>query len=233
MKAALLGPGAVSPADSAAFKPTRPVAERKPKAASAPRDANWRLELLTAMVMAPIGAAVLQYALQSFYWSLVLGALTIGGIGWFIGDIIFQAMAQPGESSAAAASNRPTQRLVYFTRQLQRRVSPAQFAVMIVALVGVAVLAAWFLGPLLFDIPVLWNSLPSYAVIGPLVYAATGHRRGATFVAHTLVATVGGLFLRERVGLGYGVGSLLLASAGGGLLMEAVGDLARRLWFDR
>lgn len=150
-----------------------------------------------------------------------------------MGDLIFQALARPESAGVAPSTNRPTQRLVAFTRHLTRQLNTAQQVVLLAALLAGAAASAWLLGPLVLNIPLLWDNLPSYAIAGPLVYAATGHRRGRALIAHTLVATIGGAVLWTRIGFGYDIGTLFLAAAVGGLLMEGVAFLAERFLLRR
>ena len=212
--------------------------KRRPSVSAViPRDTRWPLEMATAMVMAVVGVLAMQSVLFASYLSferylgLSVGALLVGAAGWFAGDLIFQALAQSESTDVAPAAGRPTQRLVAFTRRLTRQLSTAQQVALLAALLVGAAASAWLLGPLVFDIPLLWNNLPSYAVAGPLVYAATGRRRWRTLIAHTLVATTGGAVLWTRVGISYDVGTLFLAAVGGGLLMEGIAFLAERRLF--
>jgi len=204
-----------------------------------PHDTRWSLEMGTAMVMAVVGTIALQVILFApflsldRYLGLSVGALLVGAIGWFVGDLIFQALAQPEDTGVAPSPRRPTQRLVAFTRRLTRRLSTAQQVALLTVLIVGAAASAWLVGPLVFNVPLLWNNLPSYAVAGPLVYAATGHRRWRALIAHTLVTTIGGAVLWTRVGFSYSVGALFLAAAVGGLLMEGVAFLAERWLFRR
>lgn len=210
---------------------------RPPVSAVIPRDTRWPLEMATAMAMAVAGTLTLQSVLFASYLSFErylgpsVGALLVGAAGWFVGDLIFQALAQSESTDVAPATGRPTQRLVAFTRRLTRQLSTAQQVALLAALLIGAAASAWLLGPLVFNIPLLWNNLPSYAVAGPLVYAATGCRRWRTLIAHTLVATIGGAVLWTRVGISYDIGTLFLAAVGGGLLMEGIALLAERRLF--
>ena len=200
-----------------------------------PRDTRWPLEMATAMVMAVVGTLTSQIILfASFislerYLGLSVGALLMGAAGWFVGDLIFQALAQSESTGVTPATGRPTQRLVAFTQRLTRQLSTEQQVALLAALLVGAAASAWLLGPLVFNVPVLWNNLPSYAIAGPLVYAATGRRRWRALIAHTLVMTIGGAVLWTRVGVGHDVGTLFLAAAGGGLLIEGGAFLAERL----
>jgi len=89
----------------------------------------------------------------------------------------------------------------------------------------------WLLGPPISRIPFVARYVPFYAFVGPLTYAATGHRPGRVVVAHTLVTTLAGAVLGMRIGIAQNVLALFLASLGGGALMEGVAFLAQRLLF--
>ncbi len=203
------------------------------------RDTRWPLEMATAMAMAVAGTLALHIII--FASSLVpqhclglsIGALLVGAVGWFVGDSIFQALAQSESTGVAPATSRPTQRLVAFTRNLTRQMSTAQQVALLAALLVGAAACAWLLGPLVFNIPLLWDNVPSYAIAGPLAHAATGRKRWRALIAHTLVTTTGGAVLWTRVGFSYDVGILFLAAATGGFLMEVVTFLAERLLLRR
>jgi hypothetical protein len=92
------------------------------------------------------------------------------------------------------------------------------------------ILAAWLLGPFIFDIPILWNNFPSYAIAGALVYAAVGRKAGMTALAHILVILVGGLVLEANIGFGLSVFDYLLGGALGGLFMEFVAFISEQLF---
>lgn len=216
-------------------------AEARPAAArplALTRDTRWPLELGTALGMALVGMLVLQTLLfgpetsLNQYLGLSMGALLLGGIGWFVGDLIFQAVAQrTSGTTAPPSSNRPTQRLVAFTQRLTRRMTTGQQVGLLAALVVVAVGAAWLLGPVVAEVPWLWGNLPSYAFAGPLAYAAVGRRPGRALTAHGLVATLGGLALQASTGsTATGLPALLGAALAGGLLMEGLAWVARRTW---
>ena len=203
--------------------------------ATIPHD-RWQLEMATAMAMAVVGTLTLQIILYAShlsperYFNMSLGALVMGAIGWFVGDSIFEALTQSQGTGATTpvTGSRPTQRLVAFTRQLTRQLSTSQQVALLLALLIGSAAAAWLLGPLALEIPLLWNYVPTYAIAGPLVYAATGRRQWRALVAHTLVTTLGGTVLKLSVGFGSEVGPLFLAAVVGGLLMEGVAFLAER-----
>ncbi|HPD42052.1 MAG TPA: hypothetical protein PLD43_10885, partial [Anaerolineae bacterium] len=76
---------------------------RAEKLAAAPplparHSAPWREELATALAMAVLGVWILQFMLFRYSTDLpqilrlTLGALVLGGLGWFVGDTIFQAL---------------------------------------------------------------------------------------------------------------------------------------------
>lgn len=209
---------------------------RAPRAASPPRDTRWWIEMVTAAVMALVGVLVIQVILfaDSMTLDLYLGrglwALLLGGLGWFLGDLAFQALAQPEYSKAASGAGRPTQRLVALTRRMTRRMSTAQQVMLLAALLIGTAAAVWLLGPLVMGIPFLVNYVSPYALVGPLAYAATGRRPGRALVAHALVTTVAYTVLGARTGeFSAGIGIVFLTAVGGGLLMEGVAFVVERL----
>lgn len=202
-----------------------------PQVARPPRASQWRRELATALVMAVIGVLALQFLLfarithTAQYIGLSIGALLLGAIGWFAGDTIFQALTMSTATATvatpdASAGQRPTQRLVLSTRKLMRKLTPAQQIGLLVGLVVLAAGAAWALGPVVAEIPFLWDNLPSYAFAAPLAYAAMGRKPGRAGAAHILVTTVGGAALRASTGGSAALPGLLLASAAGAVAME-------------
>ncbi|MGC9357966.1 MAG: serine/threonine-protein kinase [Anaerolineae bacterium] len=186
------------------------------------RSSRWPLELGTAMAVAPVGTLILHGILfgdrspADQYIGLAIGSLVLGALGWFIGDTIFQALTMPDlpttDRTERMPGNRPTQRLVMSTRKLMRNLSAGQQAGLLALLVVIAAAGAWFLGPVIADIPFLWDYLPSYAIAAPLVYAATGRRSLLAGLAHLLVAVVGGVLLKASVGTTTEFVDLLLAS---------------------
>jgi serine/threonine-protein kinase len=207
---------------------------------AAARPTHWRRELLTAMGLAFIATLALHGLLfgdrspAEQYLGLSLGALLLGALAWFVGDTIFQSITMPDSPAVPGGQpvpgSRPTQRLVMSTRKLMRRLTPAQQAGILAALVVVAALAAWLIGPLIAEVPFLWNYLPSYAIAAPLIYAATGRRTGLAGAAHVLVAVIGGTALKASVGTTTEFSELLLASLAGGLLVEGLAFVAARSW---
>jgi hypothetical protein len=203
------------------------------------RDTRWSLEMVTGMVMSLVGVLTIQVALFArlmtldLYLGRTIWALLIGALGWFLGDLIFQALARPERSAGTAGTSRPTQRLVALTRRMARRLTTAQQVILLMLLLACAITLVWLIGPLIARIPFVARYVPFYALIGPLAYAATGRRPGRTLVAHTLVTTLAGAVLGARIGVSQDVVALLLASAGGGLLMEGAAFLAERLLLHR
>jgi hypothetical protein len=189
--------------------------------------------MATGMVMALAGVLVVQVVLFAsamtldVYLGRGIWALLLGGLGWFLGDMVFQAVAQP-EYASSSGTSRPTERLVDLTRRMTRSLSPAQQAILLFFIVVGAAVLVWILGPVVARISFVWYYMPTYALIGPFVYAATGRQRGRVLIAHTLVTTVGGALLSTRLALGRNVGSLFLAALIGGLLMEGIAFLAER-----
>jgi serine/threonine-protein kinase len=200
------------------------------------RSSRWVVEMVTAAMMAVVGMLTLQIVLfarimtPGLYIGRIIGALLAGGLGWFIGDLIFQALAKPEVVAATSGgAGRPTQRLVALTRRMTRGLSTfQQIALLVVLLVGAAVLV-WLFGPLVARVWWIWSYISFYALIGPLAYAASGRKPWRTLIAHTLVTTVGGALLGLRLGIGEDFLPLLLAAAVGGLLMEGVAFLSERL----
>lgn len=219
--------------------PIRPGADARPPVSSVatPRTTHWGLEMLTAMGMALVGVLTIQAALfadimtPDLYLGRSISALLVGGLGWFLGDLIFQALARPEHRVGSAGGSRPTQRLVAFTRRLTRRLTTAQQVALLALLLACTAFLVWSLGPVVANMPFVTNYLSLYALIGPIVYAATGRRPGRALVAHTLVVTLANALLAARMPSPdvIGTGSVFLAAAGGGLLMEALAFLAERL----
>ncbi len=216
---------------------------KKPPEIVRGRSHSWLLEMGTGMVMAILGTVSLNAVLfgeripMEQYVGLSIGSILLGGIGWFVGDTIFQALtmpksvttysAQAGDGSGTAKMpGSPTQRLVMKTRKLIQHLTPAQQVGMLVMLVIVAGLAAWLLGPVIANVPFLWNYLPSYAFAAPLAYAAMGKRLGRGGAAHILVTTIGGLALSVSTGTSSTVGELLVAGLVGAALIEGLALLA-------
>ncbi|MBN1262042.1 MAG: serine/threonine protein kinase [Anaerolineae bacterium] len=206
---------------------------------TAPRSTSWKAELVTGLLMAVAGTLIMQGMLfadttpAEQYIGLSIGALILGGVGWFAGDTIFQALTMPKTSPSDPAlptASRPTQRLVLTTRRFIRKLSTPQLVGLLSVLVALAALAAWFLGPVVADIPFLWENLPSYAFAAPLAFSATGKRLGLGGVAHVLVATIGGVALRASTGVSAEFDELLVASVAGGVVQEVLGFIARRTW---
>ncbi|MFN3762868.1 MAG: serine/threonine-protein kinase, partial [Anaerolineae bacterium] len=143
----------IAPVSSPIFAASGPGTGPRPTHLPIPRDARWPLEMATGTVMALIGALVIQVLLfapwmtASLYFGRSVSALALGALGWFIGDLIFQALARPESAPAPASSRRPTQRLVAFTRSLARRLTLGQQIALLVGLVVLVVLLAWFLTP--------------------------------------------------------------------------------------
>ena len=207
--------------------------------APAARDTRWVLEMVTGMVMALVGVMTVQVALfagrlpWNYYLGRGIGAFLLGGLGWFLGDLVFQALTRPERVARTPGGGRPTQRLVAFTRRMARRLTVAQQIVLLVLLLACAVALVWFLGPPVARIPFIADYVQFYALIGPLAYAAAGRRPGRTLVAHTLVTTLAGAVLGTRIGIAQNIGALFLASAGGGVLMEGIAFLAERFLLRR
>ena len=215
------------------------------------RTHGWTLEMGTGMAMAVLGTLSLNALLfgdrmpPEQYVGLSIGSVILGGIGWFVGDTIFQALTMPESASAYSAApggangtakmpgKSPTQRLVMTTRKLIRRLTPAQQIGMLVMLVVLAGLAAWLLGPVIASVPFLWNYLPSYAFAAPLAYAAVGKRLGRAGVAHLLVTIIGGLALSASTGTSSTLGELLLAGLVGALLIEGLAFIASNTYLRR
>lgn len=195
------------------------------------RPSQWRWELATALAMAVMGMLAVQFLLFFRYTSLVqiigltIGALLLGGLGWFVGDTIFQALTLPKTEAAAVAAPpsggaRPTQRLVISTRKIMRKLTPAQQIGLLVGLVILAAGAAWVLGPIVAEVPFLWLNLPSYAFAAPLAWAAMGRKPWRAGAAHILVTSIGGAALRASTGGGAALPALFMASVVGAAAME-------------
>ncbi|MGQ9803462.1 MAG: serine/threonine-protein kinase [Anaerolineae bacterium] len=199
------------------------------------RDVRWPLEMATAMVMALIGVLVIQILLFApwmtptlYFWRTV-SALILGAVGWFGGDLLFQAVARPESTAAMGASRRPTQRLVALTRRLTRRLTPVQQAALLIGVLLITGLLAWSLAPMVAQMPLVVNYVSFYAPIAPFVYAAVGRRPGLAGLAHILALTFGAAVAWMRTSADTGLGSLFLAALVGGLLMEGVAFLSGRM----
>ncbi|HOV48664.1 MAG TPA: serine/threonine-protein kinase [Anaerolineae bacterium] len=197
----------------------------------AKHSASWREELATALAMAVLGVWILQFMLFRYSTDLpqilrlTLGALVLGGLGWFVGDTIFQALTLSDAAVAATAAlpsggGRPTQRLVISTRKLMRKLTAAQQLGLLAGLVVLAAVAAWVLGPVIAKVPFLWASLPSYAFAAPLAWAAMGRKPLRAGAAHILVVSVGGAALRASTGGSATLPELLGASTAGAVVIE-------------
>ncbi|MGC9347866.1 MAG: hypothetical protein ACP5JG_06995, partial [Anaerolineae bacterium] len=201
---------------------------------------HWSRELAVGLGLALVATlslqaiAFLDITPPERFAGLTVGALIVGGLGWFIGDVVHQALTMPKATSAAAGTmpisgGRPTQRLVAGTRKLMRRMSPAQQIGLLVLLVLLSAGATWMLGPAVRDIPWLWDNLPSWAIAAPLIFAASGRRQGLAGTAHVLVSIVGGLVLKASANTTTVVGELVLAALVGGVLIEGVVLIFKRV----
>ncbi len=240
MQAALQGaagfsPIRLEPVPAAAPAPPPATAPRTgPRPAPLPRDARWPLEMATGVLMALIGVLALQAMLfapwmtPALYFGRSVSALMLGALGWFLGDLIFQALARPESAAAPAPSHRPTQRLVAFTRRLARRLTPGQQVALLGGLLALVVLLAWLLTPVVVRMPFVVNYVSFYAPVAPLVYAAVGRRPGRAGLAHFLAITLGAAVAWLRAPSDVGLDSLALAALTGALLMEGVAFLAER-----
>jgi len=193
----------------------------------------WCLEMGTAMAMAVAEAMVIQILLWGEtplvqFVKLGLGAMTMGAAGWFIGDTIYQAITQSPDAPAASSQHRPTQKLVLSTRKLMRKLSPGQQIGLLVVIVGAAAMGAWFLGPLAYKVTWFWIYVPSYALVGPLVYAAVGRRTGRAAVANALVILIGGPVLKASVGVGGDFVEYLPGAVLSSLIMEGIAFLSEK-----
>lgn len=199
------------------------------------RDTHWPLEMATAMAMALIGVLVIQVLLFApwmtvgLYFGRSLSALLLGALGWFIGDLIFQALAKPERAATPSVARRPTQRLVAFTRSLVRRLTTAQQVALLAGLLVLVVLLAWFLTPVVSQMPFVVNYVSFYAPVAPLVYAAVGRRPGRAGLAHFLAITLGAAVAWLRAPADTSLFSLALAALVGGLLMEGAAFLAEKV----
>ena len=211
--------------------------EVKTSAESRPltRDTNWVTEMGAAMLMAALGVLAVQVGLfaplmsAELYIGRSLVALLLGALGWFAGDLIFQALARPEASAQPTRTNRPTERLVAFTRSITRGLSGEQQIILLIFLLAGAAILSWLLAPPLLRIPFIYDYVQFYAVVGPLAYAATGRKQGRAFVAHTLVVILIGALLGKRLNIPQNIGSLIVVAVVGGALMEGVAYLANQI----
>lgn len=207
----------------------------QPRPVSLPRDARWPLEMATGTAMALVGVLALQVLLfapwmtTGLYFGRSLSAVLLGALGWFIGDLIFQALAKPGSTAVPAPSHRPTQRLAAFTRQFVRRLTLGQRIALLGSLLAVVVLLAWLLAPAVARMPFVINYVSFYAPIAPLVYAAVGRRPGWAGLAHFLTLTLGAVAAWMRTPADTSLGALALAALLSGLLIEGTAFLGERM----
>lgn len=240
MRAAMCGG---EPAALERGRPRQDSGARSAPTSAAGRSSKWKWELATAVALAVVGMLTVQLLLFSRTTNLAqvigltIGASILGVIGWFVGDTIFQAATLPKGITATETAAmpggggaRPTQRLVLSTRKLMRNLSAAQQAGLLGGLVVLAAAAAWVLGPIVGQIPFLWNNLPSYAFAAPLVYAAVGRKPGRAGAAHVLVTTVGGAVLRASTGSSAPVIPLLVSSVVGGAAIELLAWVGAKNW---
>jgi serine/threonine-protein kinase len=191
-------------------------------------DKQWPLELGTAVVMAIVTALAMHFVLWGnapldHLLKLCLGSSVMGGIGWFIGDLVYQAIRQTRSNNVVSASGpRPTQRLALSTRKLINNLSVTQRIGLLIIIAVITVVGAWVLGPLAYQIHWIWFYVPSYALAGPLAYAMTGRRPGWTFIVNVLVILIGGPVLKASVGEGGDFVDYLLGAVIGGGVMELV-----------
>ena len=224
----------IAPGSSPIFAASGPSTGPRPAHPPVLRDVRWPLEMATGTVMALVGVLVIQVLLfapwmtASLYFGRSVSAMLLGALGWFVGDLIFQALARPENVPTPAFSHRPTQRLVAFTRRLVRRLTLEQQVALLVGLLAVVVLLAWILTPVVIRMPFVVNYVSFYAPIAPLVYAAVGRRPGRAGLAHFLAVTIGAAVAGLRAPTDVGLGSLALAALLGGLLMEGTAFLAER-----
>jgi Protein kinase domain len=141
-------------------------------------------------------------------------------------DFLAFPKAQPAK---LLKTSRPTMRLV----MTAARLSPRQFAFLIVfAVIGIAALT-WLLAPLLEELPINWNNVPLMAIFGAFGYSALP-RRGMAFISHTVlsIVLVGTIWLK----LGsqtYEWLFLLLAAISSGAFMEIWVTFLPRIKGDR
>lgn len=198
------------------------------------REARWLIEMATGMLMALLGVLAVDLLIFAPWMTFALyvgrsiSALVLGALGWFLGDLIFQALTRPETAASVTSSYRPTQQLVAFSRQLVRRLTPAQQVVLLTLLVVGAAILVWLLAPPISRIPLVVNNVSFYALVAPFTYAAVGRRPGRAAVAHILVLTVSNAIVRARVSADIGMGPIFIAAFVGGLLMEGLAFLAER-----
>jgi len=143
------------------------------------------------------------------------GAGAGGVVGW---PTPSSATARPAYVQPAQPRvSRPTTRLLLAVAEL----STQQLAIAVGGLMLAVVVGMWMLAPIVArDYPLIWNNVPSFAIVGPLAYAAA-RRRGAAILAHVPITLAGWLTWWARSG--YAPASyapLLLGTVISGLVLE-------------
>jgi serine/threonine-protein kinase len=99
-------------------------------------------------------------------------------------------VAAPGAPSLQDRVKRPTTRLLLAVTGWSNR----QIALALGGLLALVVLGLWFGTPVVSKVPFIWNNIPSFALVAPLVYAAM-RRHWVPSIAHILVIAIGELVI--------------------------------------
>ncbi len=124
--------------------------------------------------------------------------------------------------------SRPTTKLLMAVAQL----SGKQIAAVVGVLLTLVAIGAWYGAPVLIRYPVIWNNVPSFVIVAPLVYSAVRQPWVAS-IAHVLIAIVGGLVIGIRLHPGdptaWRMDLVLIAAILTGLMIEGFVRLLPRL----
>jgi serine/threonine protein kinase, bacterial len=132
--------------------------------------------------------------------------------------------AQQNKLGAANApvvpGRRPTQRLVQATIKLTAQWSNQQLITAGLALLFVILLGAWVITPRIQG-TWFWHNVPTIAMLGPAIFAAT-RRRGAAGIGHGIAAALVGALTWYRAGVSGNYGGLLSGALISAIAIEAV-----------
>lgn len=120
-----------------------------------------------------------------------------------------------GGTVKPGGSSRITTRLILKAAEL----SPTRLGAAIGAILIGIILAAWLFTPTLSRIPWIWDNADFIALVAPLAYAAT-RKRFVAGIAHTTVATFGGIAVWSSLGYTPPVPTLLAVGLTAGAFAE-------------
>jgi predicted Ser/Thr protein kinase len=125
----------------------------------------------------------------------------------------------PSQGSSVAPTARPTTRLVQATVKFTSQLSNAQLAGIGAALLAVILFSVWFITPRIQG-TWFWYRVPTIALLGPAIFAAT-RRRGVAGVGHGVVAAVAGSLTWYRASLAGDYFGLFLGAILSGAAIES------------